>query len=206
MIGSERNLWERRRSDLNRREAMVATITGGLAMLLGATTARSAQARQPATPTGAILPAIVQTWVNAYNARDHAAMAALYTEDGTYEDVPNNYTAQGAEIAPFLATAEQGLADVRIEVTNGFGTSEGAVVEYLFSATNQGLIPIPGTVGQRFTSRAVTVFILDGELIRRSADYYDLMAILSQIGALPPMVSEGAPESMPPATPSTGGG
>jgi len=140
---------------------------------------------------------VIQAWVDAYNRRDSAAMAALYTADGVYEDVPNNFVARGEEIPAFLATGEQGLGDVRLEIRNGFGTAEGAALEYLFHATNRGLIPIPGTEGKSFTSRAVTIFELEGDAIRRSSDYYDLIAILTQIGALPPM----APAATPAATP-----
>ena len=124
-------------------------------------------------------------------------MAALYIADGVYEDVPNNFVARGEEIPAFLALGEQGLGDVRLEITNGFGTSSGAVIEYLFHATNRGLIPIPGTEGRSFTSRAVTTFELEGDRIRLSSDYYDLVAILAQIGALPPM----APAATTAATP-----
>jgi len=45
--------------------------------------------------------------------------------------------------------------------------------------------------GQRVTGvRIATVFELDGGLIRRSSDYYDLAGILAQLGAFP---DEGTP-------------
>jgi hypothetical protein len=124
-------------------------------------------------------------------------MAALYTADGAYEDVPNNFIARGQEIPAFLAMGEYGLGDVHLEITNGFGAAEGAVIEYLFHATNQGLIPIPGTEGKSFTSRAVTIFELEGDMIRRSSDYYDLVAILTQIGALPSTVPAATTAATP---------
>ncbi len=159
-----------------------------------------AAAQADATPGVAALPAVVQAWVEAYNGRDFAAMAALYAADGVYEDVPNNFAARGDEIPNFLATAEQGFGDVRVDVTGGFGTDTWAAVEYLFSATNLGMIPIPGTEGMAFTSRAVTIFELSADKIRRSSDYYDLVSILTQLGVMPAGDAAGA---MPQGTPAT---
>jgi steroid delta-isomerase-like uncharacterized protein len=139
-----------------------------------------------------------QQWLAAYGAHDAAAMAALYTPDAIYEDVPNQFMAKGPEIAKFLATAEQGFADVRLDVRHGFGTDAGAFVEYDYHATNNGMIPGP-SVGTSFVSRAVTVFELDGGKIRRSADYYDLVAIMTQLGMMPPM----GPAQGPVATPAS---
>jgi steroid delta-isomerase-like uncharacterized protein len=149
-------------------------------------------AAQEATPGASHLPPVVAAWIAAYQARDPAAMAALYTDDAVFEDVPNNFVARGDEIPAFLATAEQGFSDARVEVRNAFGGPGWGAVEYLFSATNAGIIPDPAAAGRSFTSRAVTIFELDGDRIRRSSDYYDLTAILVQLGLMPAPPS-GAP-------------
>ena len=72
-----------------------------------------AAAQADATPGVAALPAVVQAWVEAYNGRDFAAMAALYAADGVYEDVPNNFAARGDEIPNFLADADDTARLVR---------------------------------------------------------------------------------------------
>jgi hypothetical protein len=111
--------------------------TGGLGVALAGRVLGTA-AQEIGTPGPGDLPPVIQAWIAAYNERDHTAMAALYTSDGVYEDVPNNFVARGEEIPTFLAMGEQGLGDVRREITKGFGTSTGAVIEYLFHATNRG--------------------------------------------------------------------
>lgn len=149
-------------------------------------------AGQAATPDIGAVPPVIAEWIAAYQRRDAAAMAALYAPDAVYEDVPNNFAAHGDQIAGFLATAEQGFSEVRIDVANAFAGDGWAVVEYQFHATNAGMIPDPAAAGKSFTSRAVTVFELAGDKIARSSDYYDLMTILAQLGLLPAMPAPGA--------------
>jgi len=186
---------------LTRRNALRhAWVAGaGLGIVQAVWAADDAAAQTAATPEVSSIPPVVRSWIDAYNAGDYAAMAALYAADGTYEDVPNAFAAQGEEIPSFLATAEQGFADVHIEITSGFGASGWAAVEYLFHATNRGMVPVPGTEGKSFTSRTVTVFELEGDTIRRSSDYYDLVGLLTQLGAMPAMAPGAASPAATPA-------
>jgi steroid delta-isomerase-like uncharacterized protein len=182
---------------VSRRVAILRASGVGLGAATATAGVRGTFARAQATPAAESVPPVVEAWIAAYQARDTAAMAALYTDDAVYEDVPNAFIARGDEIPQLLATAEQGFSDVRVEVLNVFGGPGWGAVEYLFSATNAGIIPDPATAGRAFTSRAVTIFELDGDQIRRSADYYDLTAILAQLGLLPAPPSGGPPGATP---------
>ena len=129
------------------------------------------------------LPQVLRDWVDAQNEHDSAKHASLYASDGILEDVANGFSASGHdEIAAFLGKADAGLGDVNVDVTSVTVASATAAIEYTFSATNTGLIPIPGAKGKRFTSRAVTVFELKNGLIARSSDYYDTGAVIDQLG------------------------
>ena len=129
------------------------------------------------------LPRVLQDWVDAQNEHDSAKHAALYAKDGVLEDVANAFAAHGLdEITSFLSRADQGLTDVKVSVKNATASETTASIEYDFSATNSGLIPIPGAKGKRFTSRAVTFFELDKGVIARSSDYYDTGAVIDQLG------------------------
>src|SRR3712207_2256690 len=90
------------------RRTAVRIGTGGLGAVLATRVGRTA-AQDMGTPDPLALPAAVQTWIDAYNTRDHAAMVELYTADGVYEDVPNAFVARSEEIPAFLAMGEQGL-------------------------------------------------------------------------------------------------
>ena len=128
-------------------------------------------------------PQVLRDWVDAQNEHDSARHSSLYTPDGILEDVANGFAARGHdEIGAFLCKADAGLGDVDVVVTSATVAGATAAIEYTFSATNTGLIPIPGAKGKRFASRAVTFFELKDGLIARSSDYYDTGAVIDQLG------------------------
>lgn len=135
---------------------------------------------QDATPDDSpvVLPPPLRQMVEAINAVDAAAIAALYAEDGTHEDVPAGVVARGREeVAAFVGETLSQFRDVRFEPMFGRVAGDLAVLEYSFSVTEiQSGLPV--------VYRGVLVFELDGTRIRRSADYYDLASILSQLGQL----------------------
>jgi steroid delta-isomerase-like uncharacterized protein len=172
---------------LTRRVAL-GHLGAGLAAGIGLFTAARAGA-QDATPAAspAGLPPLLQQMVESINATDSAALAALYVEDGTHEDVPAGVTAQGREeIAAFVDEALGQFRDVRFTPLTARQGGDLAVLEYDLTVTD------PAS-GQPLTYRGVLVFELEGDLIRRSADYYDVASILGQLGLLPAPGSEGTP-------------
>ena len=162
---------------LPRRTAVRLLGAGGLAAGLAAG-GRAATAAQDDAPE------VVGDWIDAWNDNDPDAIAALYADDGIYEDVPSGQQASGDEIAGFLADFFAGVSDVALDLDNAFGGDDWAVAEYTFSATNQGLFP-GAPVGASFSVRTATVFELDDGEIQRSSDYYDVATILGQLGVLP---------------------
>jgi steroid delta-isomerase-like uncharacterized protein len=133
----------------------------------------SAQPRgQDATPAASpatspiALSGTFQRLAEAIAAGDGAAVAALYTEDGTYEDVPSGTIAQGRkEIAAFIEEVAATLTDVEFRPTTAHEGDGWAVWEYVFATTDI-------TSGVRMEVRGATVFEVEDGLIRRSADYY----------------------------------
>lgn len=142
----------------------------------------AAQASPMATPTA--LPDIISAWVAAWNSADPAGqVAALYTPDGVYEDVPSNTHSKGGDVQGFLTPFVKAVSDIKVTPTDAFATDTWGTLEYLFAATNQGFIP--GGEGKRFAVRTVTVFQLQGGKIARSSDYLDVQTILGQLGLVP---------------------
>ncbi|MGH2530835.1 MAG: nuclear transport factor 2 family protein [Thermomicrobiales bacterium] len=148
-------------------------------------------AAQDATPdvSPAALPPLLQQLVDAANANDGAAIAALYAEDGTHEDVPAGVVARGREeIAAYVDGVGEQVSDISLEPVFGRLADDLAVLEYTFSATDLA-------TGRPVVYRGVLVFELDGNLIRRGADYYDFAAVLRQLGLLE--TDEATPEATP---------
>ena len=138
---------------------------------------------------------IANAWLNNfYFAKDPVAFAALYTKDGIFEDVPTGFKIQSpTNIECFVRGTLKLFTNFDIKILYTFTDESKAVFEYLFTATNTGLIPVPSTLGKSFTVRTVTVLDLKGNKIERSADYYDNAAILGQLGLIPPLPAPQPP-------------
>jgi ketosteroid isomerase-like protein len=131
---------------------------------------------QEATP--AALPSELVARTEAWDTLDPEAVAALYTEDGVMEDVPSGAAAQGLdEIAAALAGIMSGIAESRNEPVGGFRAGDMAVMEYQVTA-------VDAASGQEFMFRGVLVAELEGDLIRHSREYFDVVTILGQLGLM----------------------
>ena len=172
------------------RRPLVLISLAALMLITGfrASTAVRAQDATPSTPLA--LSPLLQQLVDAINAGDSSAVAALYTTDGTHEDVPTGVIARGqGEIMGFVDEALAQFRDVRFEPMHGAQAGNLAVLEYTFSVTDL-------ENDRHVTYRGVLIFELDGNLIRRSADYYDLATVLAQLGPTGPSATDAAlPES-----------
>ena len=148
----------------------------------------TAQEAEPAASPEAI-PPVLLAWLAGFDALDPSAIAALYTEDGVFEDVASGTIARGREeIAAELGEVIGGIAQSRGEPIAGFRAGDRAVLEYEVNAVN-------AATGRPFTFRGVLVAELEGDLIRHSREYYDLATILGQLGLL----GGGIPEAGTPA-------
>jgi hypothetical protein len=87
-------------------------------------------------------------------------------------------TARGRqEIADLVTGALTQFDDITWEPVSARQADDLAVLEYAFSATDR-------ESGKPLSFRGVIVFELDGDQIRRSADYYDVATILGELGLL----------------------
>jgi steroid delta-isomerase-like uncharacterized protein len=172
---------------MHRLVAVIALVTLAFSLLMG-----GGVGAQEASPAAAMaLPPLLQQASEAFNSGDAAAVAALYTENGTHEDIPAGVRAQGREeITAYVAEAFGQLDDFRFEPV--FGRLEGdlAVLEYTLTGTDP-------ESGRPVTYQGVIVAEYEGDLIRRSTDYYDLATILSQLGLLD--LGEGTADATPAA-------
>lgn len=131
---------------------------------------------QEASPT-ADAPSILQAYEDAWSSGDAAQVAALYTEAAIRDDVPTGTTSNGrAEIEAFAAGLFAVDNDILLDVTDGFVGETWAVVEWTFSGIHQA-------TGAEVTFRGASVLELEGGLISRESDYYDLPQMQQQITA-----------------------
>lgn len=194
-----------RRAALHRLAGGTLAVATGLA--LDPTSARAQETPNPIVPTGPVAPVLDETpsplpdfllrWEAAWAARDSTAFAALFTPDGIYEDLAFESVNRGPdEIVQFLDVTFAAIPDVAITSLGGFRGDDWAAAEWVFSGTLVApLGPIPGN-GRSFSVRGSSMFELDGDLIRRESDHYNLATMLRQLALLP------GPEGAAAATPA----
>jgi len=133
----------------------------------------------PATPP---IPAIAGQWMTAWNTKSPQAMAALFTNDGVYEDLAFQFASTGHKaIAGWIAMGADHLPDLRIEITDAFEFGDRVAVRWIFSATPLLLGSVPGT-GKPFSVPAASIFELREGKVAKAQDYYNLADVLRQLG------------------------
>lgn len=168
------------------RRSAVARLGGAVVALALAAGNRSVAA-QDASPEATDLPPLLAEWAAAWTARDADRLLALYTADGVYEEIPTGTVARGHdEIRAFFDATHMAFADIRATPRSGFQAQDWAVLEGDFSGRGGDAA---------FTVPFAVVLELTGGAIRRSADYFDLYAVLDQIGGLP--AADGAATPAP---------
>jgi ketosteroid isomerase-like protein len=170
----------------------VIAITMGMAFLLaGGLVASHAPAATQAHDSDAAgtpvsMPLVLIAWLDAFGVGDPEAFADLYTEDGVHEDVPNGLIATGhEEIAAAIAPAFASVSESHAEAIGGFQAGNHVAMEYRVTA-------VDAASGTEFSFRGVLLAELEGDLLKRTTEYFDVATILGQLGLLGP----------PPTTPA----
>ena len=141
---------------------------------------------QDATPEAAAttIPPVLTHWAKVWSSGDADQFAALYTEDAVYTEVPTGIVSHGRdEIAAFFNDILAAYPGVQVIPRSGFRGGQRAVLEADFVGTS--------ATGAKFSVPFVAIFELDGKLIARETDYFDLYGFMEQLGLLP--ASEATP-------------
>ena len=133
---------------------------------------------------------IARDVVDAFNADDWERSKAPLTPNTLYNEVGTQRRLQGpAEIIPALQGWKQAMPDVKGTVTNAFALSNTAVLEVTWEGTHTGPLVGPGgtipATGKRQVTPSAWIFEFDGDKIKESRNYFDMMTLLQQIGAAP---------------------
>ena len=125
---------------------------------------------------------VAQNWIDGWNSTDSEKLVAAFTPDGVYEDVAFGITKKGSvelrDLHEFFHNAVGSLYIKLVDthVSNGHGT-----IEWVFGGTDKDVFK----TGKPFAVRGVSVIdVVDGR-ISRNLDYYDVAAIMRQVGVLP---------------------
>ncbi|MBA2520826.1 MAG: ester cyclase [Chloroflexia bacterium] len=170
------------------RRRLLGGLLGGAMTVALAGRGPAVTANQATPPAAGEVPAVLQEWAAGWSEHDDGTrLAALYTKDGTHEEVPSGTVFSGPEaIANYAASHFAAFPDVALELSSAFVAGDWAAAEWTYGGTYTGSLPgLPPGAGQPFSIRGTAVFELDGDRIRRSASYFDFYGLLIQLGVLP---------------------
>jgi steroid delta-isomerase-like uncharacterized protein len=127
--------------------------------------------------------------VEAFNRSDWDRTSALLG-GSVYNEVGTGRMLRGdSEILPALKGWRAAMPDVKGTVTSSVASGSRAVLEVTWEGTQTGPLEGPGGTippsGKRQSTPAAWVFEFDGDEIKESRQYFDMLSFLQQIGAMP---------------------
>jgi steroid delta-isomerase-like uncharacterized protein len=132
---------------------------------------------------------IAKEAVESFNQDDLGRASALLGT-GVYNEVGTGRKLRGAaEILPALQGWRKAMPDVTGTVSKAVASGNTAVLEVTWEGTQTGPLDGPaGTLppsGKRQVTPAAWVFEFEGDKIKESRQYFDMMSFMQQIGAMP---------------------
>lgn len=132
---------------------------------------------------------IAREVVDAFNTSDWERTKALMTPDYLYNEVGTRRRIQGPEeVVAALQGWKQAMPDATGTVTNAFASENRVALEITWEGTHTGPLEGPtGTIpasGKRQVTPAAWILTFEGDKIKESHHYFDMVTLLQQIGAL----------------------
>ncbi len=125
--------------------------------------------------------------VEAFNNNDLDGYMRL-AGDGVYTELATGRTVSGDQLRGALAGWKAAFSDVTGTITNTIVLGDQVVQEITWSGTHDGPLATPdGEIpasGNRQTTPAVIVSKYDGDRLKDSRHYFDLMSLMAQLGAI----------------------
>ena len=118
--------------------------------------------------------AVGDAWAAAWSSGDVERVAAVFTPDGVYEDVPSETIAEGSDALKGWAQSYfDAFTEVAQSVVSWNTIPGGAVAEWLVEGMHR-------ESGNAVSFRGVSVFVLADGKIRRETAYYDNGTFVTQ--------------------------
>lgn len=170
---------------VTRRTALAGLAGLGLALATPVRQTVAQEATAVALP-GELPPLLIAYYAGWTAHDDGSRLAALFTEDGVYEDVLAGVVVRGrTEIAAYVAGIFAGFPDLDYEVPSGFVAGDWAATEWVYVGTYTGTSPgLPPGTGQPVRLPGADILEVRGDKIARVRSYYDSNAFLAQLGML----------------------
>jgi len=134
---------------------------------------------------------VAQDWLQAQSTGDYTRMGATLADDVIYDELGTQRRVQGRQALVDLQQAwRRSFPDVKGTIQNLFVSGNQALAEMVWDGTFRGDMATPtGTIpatGRRMEHLCTAfVYTVEGGKIKEIRHYFDSMALLKQLGALP---------------------
>ena len=127
--------------------------------------------------------------VEAFNAADWDRCKQILAEDSVYDEVGTSRCLTGHdEILPAWKGWREAMPDVKGTVNSAVSSGNTVVLEVTWQGTHTGPMPGPsGTIpptNKSQTTRASWVLDFDGNRVKQSRHYFDMLSFMQQLGVL----------------------
>lgn len=170
--------------------AGIRELVGAIALavlLLGASAVRLGA--HQATPSGdqAALPQVLLDFGAAWSSGDPEQVVAIYTADAIFQEfvLGGVVTDSPDELRAYATAVFAAFPDFTATPTDGFVAGDRAVLEWMLTGTYTGAFgDLPPGSGQQVEVPVASIIWLEGDLISRDNEYWDLATLLAQVGVL----------------------
>ncbi len=143
------------------------------------------------------LASIAREAVEAFNASDWERSKAILTPDYVYNELGTQRRLEGRDaVIASMQGWKEAMPDVAGTITNALVSGNTVTLQVTWEATHTGPLTGPmGTIpasGKRQVTPAAWILTFEGEKIRESHHYFDMVTLLTQIGAMPGEKAESA--------------
>ena len=134
--------------------------------------------------------AVAEGIVGAFNDSDWDRSRVPLTPSTVYNEVGTQRSLKGPdEILEALKGWKQAMPDVKGTVTNSFARGNTVTLEVTWKGTQTGPMVTPdGTIpasGKSQTTPSAWILEFEGDKVKESRHYFDMVTLLTQIGAMP---------------------
>ena len=125
---------------------------------------------------------VAQTYFDAWNQRDPAAIIATFAEGGTYSD-PTVPALTGSALATHAGGLFAAFPDLSFEIVSAAQAGDHAVaVQWMMRGTNTGPLAGGPPTGSTVALPGADFITIDGDKIRAVQGYFDQKTFLEQLG------------------------
>ena len=126
---------------------------------------------------------VANRYFDAWNDHDPAAVAAAFTDGGTYSDPASGGVLTGKAIGEYAGGLFAAFPDLSFEIVSAASTGENSVsAQWVMKGTNSGSFAGRLPTGGSISLPGADFITIEGEKVRSVQGYFDQRTLVEQLG------------------------